>query len=99
MMIVTNHDVTFSNENVLVASPLLLWVGILGILIAAGKKKFLKLQKLLFTIQGLAGLVLLILKLVASGVFYQQNWLTLSILIPSLLIMSRFWMRARDKKQ
>ncbi len=96
MMILTNHDVTFSNENVLIASPLLLWIGILGILIAAGKKKFFRLQKLLFTIQGLAGLILLILKLIASGVFYQQNWLTLSILIPSLLIMSRFWMRERN---
>jgi len=94
MMIFTNQDVTFNNENVLLASPVLLWAGILGILIAVGKKKFIRLQKLLFTIQGISGILLLLLKGIAGGVFDQQNWLTLSLLIPSLLLMSRFWMKA-----
>jgi len=38
MMIFTNQDVTFNNENVLLASPVLLWAGILGILIAVVKR-------------------------------------------------------------
>jgi len=98
MMIFTNQDVTFNNENVLLASPVLLWAGILGIFIAAGKEKFIRLQKLLFIIQTISGILLLLLKGIAGGIFDQQNWLTISLLIPSLLFLSRFWIKDRKQK-
>ena len=97
MMIFTNQDVTFNNENILLASPILLWVGILGILIAAGKEKCIRLQKLLLIIQAISGILLLFLKGVAGGIFDQQNWFIISLLIPSLLLLSRFWIK--EKKQ
>jgi hypothetical protein len=95
MMLFTNQDVTFNNENVLLASPVLLWAGILGILIAAGREKFIRQQKILFMIQAISGILLLFLKIIADGVFDQQNWLTISILMPSLLFISRFWIKNR----
>ena len=99
MMIFTNQDVTFNNENVLLASPVLLWAGILGIFIAAGKEKYIRLQKLLCLIQVSLGIFLLLLKSIFSKTFDQQNWLTISLLIPSLLIMSRFWIKDKERKQ
>jgi Domain of unknown function (DUF4105) len=98
MMIFTNQDVTFNNENILLASPILLWVGILGILIAAGREKFIRQQKLLFIIQAFLGVLLLFLKGIVSGIFDQQNWLIISLLIPSLLLLSRFWIKEKKQK-
>jgi len=98
MMIFTNQDVTFNNENVLLVSPVLLWAGILGILIAAGKVKFIRLQKLLLIIQVISGVILIFLKGIAGGIFDQQNWLTISLLVPSLLLLSRFWIKDKNKK-
>jgi hypothetical protein len=87
MMLFTDHDVTFWNENILLASPLQGWAGLLGIRIALGKGRNTRLQRILFSIQGLTGTGLIFAKLLFPHFFHQQNWLTIMLIVPAALIM------------
>ncbi len=87
MMLFTDHDVTYWNENILLASPLLFWAGLLGIRIALGKGRNTRLQRILFAVQGLAGIGLILVKLLFPHFFHQQNWLTIMLIVPAALIM------------
>ncbi len=71
MMCFTNHDVTWFNENIVFVNPLLL---VLGILSFFKNERVVRLCRICFRI--LVGLILMliILKVIASRFFFQQNW-------------------------
>ena len=71
MMCFTNHDVTWFNENIVFVNPLLL---VLGILSFFKNERVVRLCRICFRI--LVGLILMliILKVIASRIFFQQNW-------------------------
>ncbi len=96
MSLFTDHGVTYWNENLFLANPLLLVI--FGLLIArivtkrkAGKNDSLwsshRLAEGGWTILFGLGLLLIVLKLFPS--FHQQNWLTLWALLPLYLSFSR----------
>ena len=71
MMCFTNHDVTWFNENIVFVNPILL---VLGILSFFKNERVVRLCRICFRI--LIGLILMliILKVIASRIFFQQNW-------------------------
>ena len=81
MMLFTNHDVTWFNENIIFANPLLL---VLGILSFFKSERVVKFCRICFRI--LVGLILMlvILKIIASRIFFQQNW-------PAIITMILFY--------
>jgi hypothetical protein len=86
MWIVTNHDVTFHNENLFLANPLTLLAIPWGLSTAfGGKKGPLRLKKLWRLLAGL-GVLLLVLK--ALPWFDQGNWNVLGLLLPTLCGMA-----------
>ena len=82
MWIITNHDVTFHNENLLLANPLTLMALPWGLGVAFGGKKSLRRLGKLWRI--LAGLVALELLLKVLPWFDQQNWNILALFVPAI---------------
>ncbi len=71
MMVFTNHDVTWLNENIIFANPLLLLLGILSFVQKDSYRKLCNLcyRSFAFTVLALCGL-----KLVFGQYLMQQNW-------------------------
>lgn len=82
MWLITNHEVTFHNENLFLANPLTLLAVPFGLGLAFGgaksKRRLFKLSLLL------AGLGTLLLLLKALPWFDQNNWNILGLLLPAL---------------
>lgn len=86
MWIVTNHDVTFHDENLFLANPLTLMALPWGIALAfGGKKAKRRLGKLWALLAGLAALLVL---LKALPWFDQNNWNVLALLLPTIVGMA-----------
>lgn len=81
MMCFTNHDVTWFNENIVFVNPILL---VLGILSFFRKERVVRLCRICLRI--LLGLILMliVLKIIASRIFFQQNW-------PAIITMALFY--------
>jgi hypothetical protein len=85
----TDHRVTFYNENLLLANPLTLLLIPLGIGLIVGKEISLRwLPKLWYLLAGL-NLLLILLKILPS--FDQQNWLSISFVVPLSISMLFSW--------
>ena len=85
MMIFTNHDVTWMNENIIFVNPLLIAIAVFSFL-AAGRTKnaeeWGKLAALCHMLFLTLIVLLAVLKVIAPKVFLQQNW---NIIIPAAL--------------
>ena len=85
----TDHRVTFYNENLLLANPLTLLFIPLGIGLIVGKKISIQwLPKLWYLLASL-NLLLVLLKILPS--FDQQNWLSISLIVPLSISMLFSW--------
>ena len=75
MMTFTNHDVTWFNENIIFINPLLIALAVFSFM-ACGKKADKWGRVVSISHKMLFGLILLlvILKLIARNIFFQQNW-------------------------
>ena len=76
MMFFTNHDVTWFNENLIFVNPLLLVLAVFSFM-ATCKKKTEKWGRVVsISHKMLLGIIVLlvILKLIAHNIFFQQNW-------------------------
>ena len=82
MMLFTNHDVTWYNENILFANPLLLVPTVLSLF---RKEKAVRFVRICFRI--LLGLIVIlaVLKLLMPGFFFQQNW-------PAIITLVMFYL-------
>jgi hypothetical protein len=92
MSFFTNHDYTYHNFNILFVNPLLLAAIPLGIRFAAGKDKAAgslspgSLLKTLWTYVFFGGLFTLIIRILPQ--FYQQNQVSLAMILPFALSLS-----------
>jgi hypothetical protein len=82
MMLFTNHDVTWYNENILFVNPLLL---VLAVLSLFRKERIAHFTRTCFSVLFGLVLVLVILKLLLPGLFFQQNW-------PVIITMALFYL-------
>ena len=76
MMFFTNHDVTWCNENLIFVNPLLLVLAVFSFM-ATCKKKADKWGRVVsISHKMIFGIIVLlvILKLIAHNIFFQQNW-------------------------
>ena len=76
MMFFTNHDVTWCNENLIFVNPLLLVLAVFSFM-ATCKKKADKCGRVVsISHKMIFGIIVLmvILKLIAHNIFFQQNW-------------------------
>ncbi len=89
MMLFTDHDVTRGNLNLFMVNPLWLIIGVLGILHARGKADYTRQMVLLWRVLGVLSLVMLALRLFME--YPQQNMLTISIVLPLVLIQGQWW--------
>jgi hypothetical protein len=83
MSLFTDHVATHGNENLFLANPLTLLALPLGIATAAGRARAQVLLKWLWRIHLALAVILLMLKAVPA--FDQQNWLSISLLLPMYL--------------
>jgi hypothetical protein len=90
MMVVSNHDVTYFNENILIISPLSILMFISVIHYTFSKKEISRFFEYLNTIS----FFLIILLIIAKGVFpdylYQENYEIMLIAMPLYLVNSTF---------
>ncbi|MGI6466313.1 MAG: DUF4105 domain-containing protein [Sphaerochaetaceae bacterium] len=82
MMVATNHDVTYFNENILFISPYLFVLAIQALVGGFGKSKSFKKGNFIYTF---LFLLLLIIKSSFSPIFAQQNYEAIVVLLPLLL--------------
>ncbi len=97
MALITDHDVTYRNENLFLANPLTLLMLPLGICLALNRK--IRWLPLLCYTQAALGLLSLLLKLLPG--FDQQNWISLAAMLPVSLALALSWVllrRSRTKR-
>jgi hypothetical protein len=82
MMIASNHDVTYFNENILFANPWLLVMSIQALASAFGKEKAIQRFRKGNTVLALLIAVSIILKGVFFDLLIQQNWQIMLTLLP-----------------
>ncbi|GHT72966.1 membrane protein [Spirochaetia bacterium] len=110
MTFFTNHDYTYHNINLLYINPLLLAAVPWGIMMAAGKGRgALNTEgrpavrspewylQILWTYVFFGGIATMVIKLLPA--FYQQNQVTLAMVLPAALLLSRIprWVSTRRK--
>ncbi|MDR3337747.1 MAG: DUF4105 domain-containing protein [Treponema sp.] len=93
MSFFTNHDYTYHNINVIYVNPLLLAAVPLGILYArgkggAGRFSHVWFLRALWTYVFLAGVLSLLIRILPN--FYQQNQVTLALMLPFAFSLSFF---------
>jgi len=89
MSFFTDHVVTYHNENLLLANPFTFLLILLGIGIIVNNSFSLKWSQILWYF--LCGLTIILLILKIFPVFDQQNWLSISMIIPLNLAMAFSW--------
>jgi hypothetical protein len=95
MSFFTDHIVTYHNENLLLANPFTFLLIPLGVGMVIKNGFSLKwLPTLWYFLLGL-NIILLLLKLLPA--FDQQNWLSISLIVPLNLAMAYGWMRVIKK--
>jgi hypothetical protein len=94
MSFFTDHVVTYHNENMLLANPFTLLLIPLGIGITLNKSFSLKWSPILWYF--LCGLTIILLILKIFPVFDQQNWLSISMIMPLNLTMAFSWSKIID---
>ena len=80
MMLFTNHDVTWFNENIVFVNPSLLVLAVFSVLAAGRTGKAFRMRRIVnVSYMVLVGLTLLLVlfKVLMDGVFLQQNWSTI----------------------
>ena len=82
MMLFTNHDVTWYNENILIVNPFLLVVAVLSLFRG---ERVMRLTRTCFNVLLGQVLILIVLKLLLPGMFFQQNW-------PVIITMGLFYL-------
>lgn len=82
MMLFTNHDVTWYNENILIVNPFLLVVAVLSLFRC---ERVMRLTRTCFIVLFGQVLILIVLKLLLPGMFFQQNW-------PAIITMGLFYL-------
>jgi hypothetical protein len=85
----TDHRVTFYNENLLLANPLTLLFIPLGIGLIVGKKISIQWLPKLWYLLTILNLLLVLLKILPC--FDQQNWLSISLIVPLSISMLFSW--------
>jgi hypothetical protein len=95
MWVVTDHEVTFANENLLLGNPLTLLVAPLGLALALGSERAEGWLRQLWMVLAALGLALLPLKLVP--VFDQNNLLPALLILPVLVGFGFVWWTSREK--
>ena len=93
MMVFTNHDVTWFNENIIYANPLLILLGVLSFIPKENHRKLCALcyRCLLMTLLALSGF-----KLVFGSILYQQNWSAIMTFGLYFLANSIEWKRPKN---
>jgi len=81
MMVGSNHDVTYWNENIFIISPALLVVSYWALLMSFGNTKALRRFRKANTVMAIGVLIFLVLKLVLFDFLLQANW---NIIVVSL---------------
>jgi hypothetical protein len=82
MMLFTNHDVTWYNENILIVNPFLLVIAVLSLF---RNERVMRFTRTCFNVLFGQVLILIVLKLLLPGMFFQQNW-------PVILTMGLFYL-------
>ncbi len=91
-MFFTDHEVTFHNENILLANPLTLLIALFGIILAWQKPWAFKALRWLWYLQIFGAVLLISLKLLLPSIFDQDNLLVFAFILPVTLAMGlSFW--------
>ncbi len=102
MMVATSHDVTYGNENIVFANPLLLVMSFHALRIIFGSKKSMGAFRKLNGFMAVVTLVLLSLKFLLPEVLFQDNYRIIITLLPLYIANSRLLAllnkRRRDRK-
>lgn len=88
MMLFTNHDVTFGNENIIFVNPLILIPLIESIIMIFHKKTHWMLSRSVFRILTVLSLCALALKGLFPQTFCQENLYVFSLVLPVYIAMS-----------
>jgi len=91
LMVATDHDVTFGNENILQSNPLSLFVLVLGVMVMWGSKRAEKWNRVWWAL--LAGLSLV--GLVISPFTIQDNANVLALCVPVNVAFAAAWWRVK----
>ncbi|MEW5816852.1 MAG: DUF4105 domain-containing protein [Spirochaetota bacterium] len=93
MSLFTDHDVTYGNQNLFLANPAVLSVLPWGIVLILGKALSRPALFLTWTALAAVGLLSLLLKLLPG--FNQQNWISVSAILPVTLAFACSWLIIR----
>ncbi len=88
LMFFTEHDVTYGNENILLALPIMVFTPLLAVFLAREKKWAFRVLKYLWGIQLLATVLLIVLKFLWPTTFDQDNMLALCFMTPMTVSLS-----------
>ncbi|MHC1692118.1 MAG: DUF4105 domain-containing protein [Sphaerochaetaceae bacterium] len=88
MMVFTSHDVTYGNENILLATPWLLVMSFWCFQVQFGSKKALRRFRKSCSVSSIAIMLLILLKIVFPDLLIQQNWPIIGTLLPLYLLNS-----------
>ncbi len=92
-MFFTDHDVTFHNENILLAHPLTLLIALFAIFLAWQKTWAFKALRALWFLQLFGAILLIGLKLTLPSVFDQDDLLVFAFVLPvTLAMVVSFWL-------
>ena len=89
MSFVTDHVVTYHNENLLLANPFTILIILFGVGIIVNNKFSLKWLPILWYFLCGLNIILLVLKIFPA--FDQQNWLSITMIMPLNLAMAFSW--------
>ncbi len=87
-MFFTNHEVTFHNENILLAHPLTLLIALFAIFLSWQKVSAFKILRGLWFLQIFGALLLIALKIVLPSIFDQDNLLVFVFVLPVTVFMA-----------
>lgn len=83
---VTDHVITYLNENMLLLSPLTFMALVLFAPIMRGRRWAMNVMRICWYVMAATSLLMLLLKLLP--VFDQQNWITIAMMVPFNLLMA-----------
>jgi len=87
-MFFTDHDVTFHNENILLAHPLTLLIALFAVFLSWQKVWAFKALRALWYLQLFGAALLIVLKIALPSVFDQDNLLVFAFVLPLTVSMA-----------